>query len=120
MHNIVVFWLWITYQVAVMNLAMSFDYFSAYNNKVIVDPAMDFTVEELYLGWLSTILTAGHIFPQAMCTLLDMVIYGYSLRHPRKAYKKMKEIKERHRKTEAKEEKPAGLNWRALTGAYKT
>ena len=58
-----------------MNLAMSFDYFSAYNNKVIVDPAMDFTVEELYLDlpWL----TLHHSYRGAHFSTSNVYPFGY-------------------------------------------
>ena len=41
---------WIRYQVGIMNIAMFLICFSAYNNIIIVVPAMDYTVEVFYLG----------------------------------------------------------------------
>ena len=61
----------ITHEVARMNQSMFLICISAYNNFTVF-PSVDFTMEELRLGRFSTILTCGHVFPQAMGTLFNL------------------------------------------------
>ena len=63
----------ITYEVAPMDHTMFPIWISAYNNFSIVLPSVDFTMEELRLARFSTILTCGHVFPQAMGTPSNLI-----------------------------------------------